>query len=56
MANAAEVAAITEAAMRGEITDYKESLRRRVALLEGVPVSSNGHGNIERAAVGAGES
>ena len=33
----AEVSAITEAAMRGEITDYKESLRRRVALLEGVP-------------------
>src|SRR3982751_1461284 len=33
----AEVAAITEAAMRGEITDYKESLRRRVALLRGVP-------------------
>ena len=32
-----EVAAITEAAMRGEIADYKESLRRRVALLEGVP-------------------
>ncbi len=32
-----EVAAITEAAMRGEITDYKESLRRRVALLVGVP-------------------
>ena len=32
----AEVAAITEAAMRGEITDYKESLRRRVALLKGV--------------------
>ncbi len=31
-----EVAAITEAAMRGEITDYKDSLRRRVALLEGV--------------------
>ena len=29
----AEVAAITEAAMRGEIADYKESLRRRVALL-----------------------
>ena len=35
-----EVAAITEAAMRGEIADYKESLRRRVALLEGVSVSS----------------
>ena len=31
-----EVAAITEAAMRGEITDYKDSLRRRVALLKGV--------------------
>jgi phosphoserine phosphatase len=36
----AEVAAITEAAMRGEITDYKESLRRRVALLQGVPVAA----------------
>ena len=35
----AEVAAITEAAMRGEITDYKESLRQRVALLKGVTVS-----------------
>ena len=33
----AEVAAITEAAMRGDIADYKESLRRRVALLAGVP-------------------
>lgn len=36
----AEVAAITEAAMRGEITDYKDSLRRRVALLAGVPVAA----------------
>ena len=36
----AEVAAITEAAMRGEIADYKESLRRRVALLRGVSVAS----------------
>ena len=36
----AEVAAITEAAMRGEIADYKESLRRRVALLKGVPMSA----------------
>jgi phosphoserine phosphatase len=35
----AEVSAITEAAMRGEITDYKESLRRRVALLRGVTVA-----------------
>jgi phosphoserine phosphatase len=34
----AEVAAITDAAMRGEITDYKQSLRERVALLEGVGV------------------
>ncbi|GAB3496189.1 hypothetical protein GCM10027399_19010 [Curvibacter fontanus] len=35
----AEVAAITEAAMRGEITDFKDSLRRRVALLQGVTVA-----------------
>ncbi len=34
-----EVAAITEAAMRGEITDFKDSLRRRVALLKGVTVA-----------------
>ena len=34
----AEVAAITEAAMRGEITDFKDSLRRRVAQLKGVTV------------------
>ncbi len=36
----AEVAAITEAAMRGEITDFKDSLRRRVALLQGVPAQA----------------
>ncbi len=36
----AEVAAITEAAMRGEITDYRDSLRRRLALLRGVPLSA----------------
>lgn len=35
----AEVAAITEAAMRGEIADYKDSLRQRVALLRGVTVA-----------------
>jgi phosphoserine phosphatase len=35
----AEVAAITEAAMRGEITDFKDSLRRRVALLKGVTLA-----------------
>ena len=34
----AEVAAITEAAMRGEITDFKDSLRRRLAMLKGVSV------------------
>ena len=32
----AQVAAITEATMRGEIEDFKESLRQRVALLKGV--------------------
>ena len=36
----AEVAAITDAAMRGEITDYQDSLRRRLALLRGVPVAA----------------
>ena len=36
----AEVAAITEAAMRGEIADYKDSLRQRVALLKGASVDS----------------
>jgi phosphoserine phosphatase len=36
----AEVAAMTEAAMRGEISDYKDSLRRRVALLAGVPAAA----------------
>lgn len=35
-----QVAAITEAAMRGEIKDFSESLRRRVAMLEGVPASA----------------
>ena len=36
----AEVAAITEAAMRGEITDFRDSLTRRLALLRGVPVGA----------------
>ena len=35
----AEVSAITEAAMRGEIVDYKDSLRQRVQLLKGVTVA-----------------
>ncbi|QVQ27980.1 phosphoserine phosphatase SerB [Achromobacter deleyi] len=37
MGKKAEVAALTEAAMRGEIVDYKQSLRDRVALLAGMP-------------------
>jgi phosphoserine phosphatase len=36
----AEVSAITEATMRGEISDFKESLRQRVALLRGVRADS----------------
>ncbi|MDP9044342.1 MAG: phosphoserine phosphatase SerB [Pseudomonadota bacterium] len=36
----AEVAAITEAAMRGEIADFRESLQRRLALLRGLPEAS----------------
>ena len=36
----AQVAAITEAAMRGEIADYRDSLRRRLEMLSGVPVSA----------------
>ena len=32
-----EVAAITEAVMRGEILNYKHALRRRLSLLRGVP-------------------
>lgn len=34
------VQAITEAAMRGEITDFKDSLCRRLAILAGAPVSA----------------
>ena len=43
-----EVAAITEAAMRGEIADYKESLRRRVALLRGVTIADMEQIYVER--------
>lgn len=35
-----QVAAITEATMRGEIKDFQESLRRRVALLAGLEVDA----------------
>ena len=36
----AEVSAITEAAMRGEIKDFNESLTRRVTLLEGLDANA----------------
>lgn len=36
----AEVAAITEAAMRGQAQDYRLSLHRRLALLRGVPLAA----------------
>lgn len=35
----AQVAAITEAAMRGEISNFQDSLRRRLALLKGVSMA-----------------
>ena len=38
-----QVSAITEAAMRGEL-DFAESLTRRVALLEGLPVDARERG------------
>src|SRR5690606_34488036 len=44
----AQVAAITEAAMRGEIANFSESLLRRVALLEGVPATALEHVYEER--------
>ena len=53
----AEVAAITEATMRGEITDFKTSLRRRVALLKGVSLQDMERVYTERLQLnpGAGE-
>jgi phosphoserine phosphatase len=50
----AEVSAITEAAMRGEITDFKESLRRRVALLRGVTVADMERVDVERLRINPG--
>lgn len=50
----AEVSAITEAAMRGEIKDFAESLRRRVALLEGVSVDALERVYTERLRLNAG--
>jgi phosphoserine phosphatase len=49
-----EVAAITEAAMRGEIADFKESLRRRVALLRGVTVADMERVDVERLRINPG--
>ena len=49
-----EVAAITEAAMRGEITDYKDSLRQRVALLKGVTVADMDRVYTERLRINPG--
>jgi phosphoserine phosphatase len=48
-----EVAAITAAAMRGEI-DFRESLVRRVALLSGLPVDALSRVYDERAALSPG--
>ncbi|UHL66105.1 phosphoserine phosphatase SerB [Paralcaligenes sp. KSB-10] len=50
----AEVAAITEAAMRGEISDFSESLRRRVGLLAGVPAAALERVYTERLRLNAG--
>ena len=49
-----EVAAITEAAMRGEIADYRESLRRRVAMLGGADEGLLGRVYEERLRLNAG--
>jgi phosphoserine phosphatase len=48
-----EVAAITAAAMRGDI-DFRESLTRRVALLEGLPVAALARVYDERLALSPG--
>ena len=49
----AEVAAITESAMRGEI-DFAQSLARRVALLAGLPVADLAHVYDERLRISPG--
>jgi phosphoserine phosphatase len=49
-----EVAAITEAAMRGEITDFKDSLRRRLALLKGVTLADMERVYSERMKINSG--
>ena len=49
-----QVAAITEAAMRGEIADFAASLRQRVALLAGLPVAALEQVYTERLRLNAG--
>ncbi len=44
----AQVSAITEAAMRGEIKDFSDSLTRRVALLKGLPLEALQQVYVER--------
>ncbi|CAH0186459.1 Phosphoserine phosphatase [Massilia sp. Bi118] len=48
-----QVSSITEAAMRGEL-DFAESLKRRVALLEGLPVEALGRVYEERLRISPG--
>lgn len=48
-----QVSAITEAAMRGEL-DFSESLKRRVALLKGLPVEALGRVYEERLRISLG--
>jgi len=50
----AEVAAITEASMRGEIRDFNESLTRRVALLKGLNADALARVYDERLRLSAG--
>jgi phosphoserine phosphatase len=50
----AEVSAITEAAMRGEISDYDTSLRRRLALLQGLDTQALERVYLERMTLSPG--
>lgn len=50
----AQVAEITEASMRGEISDFSDSLTRRVALLKGLDAAALEHVFSERLALSAG--
>ena len=50
----AQVAEITEASMRGEISDFSDSLTRRVALLKGLDAAALEHVFTERLALSPG--